>query len=124
MAKTLTNKQAKRIQTIITVSIIALVVIVLMFPLFVMLVRSFMTEDEIYNFPKLLPSGLAFENYYDPTFFSSFLKAFLVLGISPAAPRWKCEQKKRKCLLLICEKTASLCVTNFSFQGQKFAKCF
>ena len=74
MAKTLTNKQAKRIQTIITVSIISLVVIVLMFPLFVMLVRSFMTEDEIYNFPKLLPSGLAFENYYDPTFFSSFLK--------------------------------------------------
>ena len=33
-----------------------------------------MTEDEIYNYPKLLPASLAFENYYDETYFSSFLE--------------------------------------------------
>ncbi len=74
MAKTLTSKQQKKIQDGITIAIISLVVILLMFPFFVMLVRSFMTEDEIYNFPKLLPQGLAFENYYDKTYFASFLK--------------------------------------------------
>ena len=74
MAKTLTSKQQKKIQDGITIAIISLVVILLMFPFFVMLVRSFMTEDEIYNFPKLLPQGLAFENYYDATYFQSFIK--------------------------------------------------
>ena len=74
MAKTLTNKQRKMIQNGISVGIISLVVVLLMFPFFVMLVRSFMTEDEIYNFPTLLPEGLAFENYYDTTYFSSFLE--------------------------------------------------
>ena len=62
------------IQDGIFVGIISLVVVLLMFPFFVMLVRSFMTEDEIYNFPKLLPEGLAFENYYDETYFDSFIK--------------------------------------------------
>ena len=57
MAKTLTNKQRKMIQNGIATAIISLVVVMLMFPFFVMLVRSFMTEDEIYNFPKLLPEG-------------------------------------------------------------------
>ena len=74
MAKTLTNKQRKMIQNGIATAIISLVVVMLMFPFFVMLVRSFMTEDEIYNFPKLLPEGLAFENYYDATYFQSFIK--------------------------------------------------
>lgn len=62
------------IQNGIATAIISLVVVVLMFPFFVMLVRSFMTEDEIYNFPKLLPKGLAFENYYDKVYFESFIK--------------------------------------------------
>ena len=62
------------IQNGISAAIIALVVVVLMFPFFVMLVRGFMTEDEIYNFPKLLPQGLSFENYYDKTYFDSFIK--------------------------------------------------
>ena len=61
MAKTLTNKQRVMIQNGITTAIIFLVVVMLMFPFFVMLVRSFMTEDEIYNFPKLLPESLAFK---------------------------------------------------------------
>ena len=74
MAKTLTNKQRVMIQNGITTAIILLVVVMLMFPFFVMLVRSFMTEDEIYNFPKLLPENLAFENYYDETYFQSFIK--------------------------------------------------
>lgn len=74
MAKTLTNKQRKMIQNGIATAIISVVVVMLMFPFFVMLVRSFMTEDEIYNFPKLLPEGLAFENYYDATYFQSFIK--------------------------------------------------
>ena len=74
MAKTLTNKQRKMISNGIAVAIISLVVIMLMFPFFVMLVRSFMTEDEIYNFPTLLPKGLAFENYYDKVYFGSFIK--------------------------------------------------
>ena len=74
MAKTLTNKQRTMIQNGIATAIISLVVVMLMFPFFVMLVRSFMTEDEIYNFPKLLPEGLAFENYYDATYFQSFIK--------------------------------------------------
>lgn len=74
MAKTLTNKQRVMIQNGITTAIILLVVVMLMFPFFVMLVRSFMTEDEIYNFPKLLPESLAFENYYDEAYFQSFIK--------------------------------------------------
>lgn len=74
MAKTLTNKQRVMIQNGITTSIILLVVVMLMFPFFVMLVRSFMTEDEIYNFPKLLPENLAFANYYDEAYFQSFIK--------------------------------------------------
>ena len=74
MAKTLTSKQQKMIKDGITIAIISVVVILLMFPFFVMLVRSFMTEDEIYNFPKLLPQGFVFENYYDETYFASFLK--------------------------------------------------
>ena len=74
MAKTLTNKQRKAIQNGISVGLISLVVVLLMFPFFVMLVRSFMTEDEIYNVPKLFPKGLAFENYYDKEYFSSFLE--------------------------------------------------
>ena len=74
MAKTLTNKQRKMIQNGIAAAIILVVVVMLMFPFFVMLVRSFMTEDEIYNLPKLLPEGLAFENYYDATYFQSFIK--------------------------------------------------
>ena len=74
MAKTLTSKQQKMIKDGITIAIISVVVILLMFPFFVMLVRSFMTEDEIYNFPRLLPQGFAFENYYDETYFASFLK--------------------------------------------------
>ncbi len=74
MAKTLTKTQRARIKNTITITLISLIVVVLMFPFFVMLVRSFMTEDEIYNFPTLLPEGLAFENYYDETYFSSFLQ--------------------------------------------------
>ena len=74
MAKTLTNKQRKMISNGISVAIISLVVVMLMFPFFVMLVRSFMTEDEIYNFPKLLPEGFVFENFYDKAYFASFMK--------------------------------------------------
>ena len=74
MAKTLTNKQRVMIQNGITTAIIFLVVVMLMFPFFVMLVRSFMTEDEVYNFPKLFPENLAFENYYDEAYFQSFIK--------------------------------------------------
>ena len=74
MAKTLTKTQRVRIKNAISITLISLVVIVLMFPFFVMIVRSFMTEDEIYNFPTLLPEGLAFGNYYDETYFSSFLQ--------------------------------------------------
>ena len=74
MAKTLTNKQVKTMKTVITAVLVSLIVVILMFPFFVMIVRSFMTEDEIYNFPKLLPAGLEFANYYDETYFSSFLQ--------------------------------------------------
>ena len=59
---------------VITIVIAIIVIVFLMFPFFVMIVRSFMTEDEIYNFPKLLPAGLAFENYYDEAYASSFLE--------------------------------------------------
>ena len=74
MAKTLTNKQRKQTTDCIYAVLISLVVLILMFPFFVMIVRSFMTYDEIYNFPKLLPDGLAFGNYYDKTRIGSFLQ--------------------------------------------------
>ena len=74
MAKILTKKQRELRKNIITYAIVALIVVVLMFPFYVMLVRSFMTEEEIYYLPKLLPSRLAFENYYDETYFASFLE--------------------------------------------------
>ncbi len=74
MAKILTNKQREMRKDLVYAVIISLVVVALMFPFFVMLVRSFMTEDEIYNFPKLLPSGLEFKNYYDETYFASFIE--------------------------------------------------
>ena len=43
----------------------ALLVILFMFPFFVMVVRSFMSEVEIFDFPKLLPSGIVLANYYN-----------------------------------------------------------
>ena len=74
MAKTLTKTQREATKNGITIAIISIVVVLLMFPFFVMIVRSFMTEDEIYNFPKLLPAGLEFGNYYDEAYFASFLE--------------------------------------------------
>lgn len=74
MAKTLTNKQRKWIGNVGYGALICLVAALLLFPFFVMAVRSLMTEDEIYNFPKLLPSGFEFANYYDAKYFSDFLK--------------------------------------------------
>ena len=74
MAKTLTNKQCKKIGNAVHAVIISIAVLLFMFPFFVMIVRSLMTEDEIYNFPKLLPSGFEFANYYDAKYFSDFLK--------------------------------------------------
>ena len=44
--------------------LIVMVILVLMFPFFVMIVRSLMTEEELWRTPKLMPSKLAFENYY------------------------------------------------------------
>ena len=74
MAKTLTNKQRKKIGNAVHAVIISIAVLLFMFPFFVMMVRSFMTEEEIYYFPKLLPDSLAFENYYDEKYFSSFVE--------------------------------------------------
>ena len=74
MAKILTNTQREKRKDILTIIVVSIVIVLLMFPFFVMIVRSFMTEDEIYNFPKLLPAGLEFENYYDEAYFSSFLE--------------------------------------------------
>ena len=74
MAKTLTNKQRKNINNGIFIAVISLIIIAMMFPFFVMLVRSMMTEDEIYNYPKLLPKDFVFANYYDKTYFASFVE--------------------------------------------------
>ena len=74
MAKTLTKKQLRNVKNTISIVIISLVIVFLMFPFFVMIVRSLMTEDEIYNYPKLLPETFAYENFYDKTFFKDFLK--------------------------------------------------
>ncbi len=74
MAKTLTNKQRKNINNGIFIAVVSLIIIAMMFPFFVMVVRSLMTEDEIYNYPKLLPKGFAFANYYDKTYFASFME--------------------------------------------------
>ncbi len=74
MAKTLTKKQLRNFKNTISIVIISLVIVFLMFPFFVMIVRSLMTEDEIYNYPKLLPETFAYENFYDKTFFKDFLK--------------------------------------------------
>lgn len=41
-----------------------LIVLIFLIPFFVMIVRSLMTYEEIYDFPKLLPSTFAIENYY------------------------------------------------------------
>lgn len=73
MAKTLTKKQVKRIRTTISYILVVLVVTILMFPFFVMVVRGFMADEEIFNFPKLLPEKLNFENFYDERYFSSLL---------------------------------------------------
>lgn len=70
MVKTMTKKIIKGLPATI---VLCIVVILLMFPLFVMLTRSFMTEKEIFDYPKLLPSGLAFKNFYNAEYFSSFL---------------------------------------------------
>lgn len=74
MAKTLTNKQRRYLHNGIFIAVISLIIIAMMFPFFVMVVRSLMTEDEIYNYPKLLPKGFAFGNYYDKTYFASFME--------------------------------------------------
>ena len=74
MAKTLTNKQVKRIKSIVCAILIVMVVMCLMFPFYVMIIRSFMADEEIFNFPKLFPERLVFANYYDETYFSSLLK--------------------------------------------------
>ena len=74
MAKTLTNKQRKMIQDGIFIAVISLIVVVLIFPFFVMLVRSVMSDEEIYIFPKLLPNEIAIQNYYDKTYAASFFK--------------------------------------------------
>ncbi len=69
MAKT----QTKTVQNAITVTLLGLVVLMLMFPLFVMLMRSFMTEAEIFDQPKLLPSGLSLESYRNTQHLSDFI---------------------------------------------------
>ena len=74
MAKTLTNKQRRYLHNGIFIAVISLIIIAMMFPFFVMVVRSLMTEDEIYNYPKLLPKGFTFGNYYDKTYFASFME--------------------------------------------------
>ena len=64
MAKTLTKKQRKKIQDSIAVSLIVLIIALLMFPFFVMIVRSLMSYEELYQQPKLFPEKLMFENYF------------------------------------------------------------
>ena len=73
MAKTLTNKQVKKIKTTTSAILIVLVVTVLMFPFFVMVVRGFMSDEEVFKTPKLLPEKLVFKNFYDESYASSFL---------------------------------------------------
>lgn len=51
----------------------ALLVIWFLIPFFVMIVRSFMTEAEIFDFPKLLPSHIQFSNYYNKTIMPKIL---------------------------------------------------
>lgn len=69
MAKTQTERKLNILYTAILVLVVAL----LLFPIFVMLVRSFMTEAEIFDYPKLLPSGFAVKNYYNAGHFSEFV---------------------------------------------------
>ena len=71
MAKTSTKKRIKNLMEVITTWV---VVTILLFPFFVLLMRSFMSEDEIYNYPKLFPETLQFQNYYNAEFFESFLQ--------------------------------------------------
>ena len=71
MAKTLTNKQRKQIQDGICGALIVLIIFLLMFPFFVMVVRSFMSDEELWKQPKLLPSKMIFENYYNQDYNNS-----------------------------------------------------
>lgn len=71
MVKISTKKQREDIFCIV---LTWLVVVVLLFPFFVLGVRSLMSESEIYNYPKLLPEALNFQNFYNAEFFGSFLE--------------------------------------------------
>ncbi|MCQ2450317.1 MAG: carbohydrate ABC transporter permease [Clostridia bacterium] len=70
MAKT----QIKKLRAAGTVAVLSVIVVVLFFPLFVMLVRSIMTEAEIFDYPKLLPSGFHFQSYHNARYSADFLK--------------------------------------------------
>ncbi|MBP5466472.1 MAG: carbohydrate ABC transporter permease, partial [Clostridia bacterium] len=42
-----------------------LLVLIFLLPFFIMIIRSFMSEEEIFDFPKLLPSHIVISNYYN-----------------------------------------------------------
>ena len=76
MAKTLTKKQREIIANTTRAFLVVLVTVLLLFPLFVMIVRSLMSYDELFYEPKLLPAKLEFSNYY----YEPLLESFLLWG--------------------------------------------
>ena len=74
MAKTLTKKQRERMSNTIRAILIVLVTAILLFPLFIMFIRSLMSYEELYDLPKLLPSGFEIKNFYYKPLFDSFMK--------------------------------------------------
>nr|MBO4517721.1 carbohydrate ABC transporter permease [Clostridia bacterium] len=67
---------------------IAAVVLVLIFllPFFVMIIKSFMSEEEVFDFPKLWPSSIVIANYYNkaimPYILTWFMNTMIVAGLS------------------------------------------
>ena len=69
--------RTKKINKAIITAILVLVVLILFFPIFVMVMKSFMSEAEVFDYPKLFPKQLEFKNYnisnYSPQLAGEFM---------------------------------------------------
>ncbi len=69
--------RTKKINKVIITAILVLVVLILFFPIFVMVMKSFMSEAEVFDYPKLFPEHFEFGNYnisnYSPQLAEEFI---------------------------------------------------
>lgn len=69
--------RTKRINKVIITAILVLVVLILFFPIFVMVMKSFMSEAEVFDYPKLFPKHFEFRNYNIGNYSSQLAEEFI-----------------------------------------------